>query len=363
MREPNEIDFWRGFALVTIFINHIPGIVYDRFTSRNYSVSDSAEMFVFLAGWSLRYVVRSKRRTRLEIQLRLLGRATRLYVAQLALTVGAIATTAAAALWFEQPLLLEWNNAEIAFVDPPQAYVGVALLTYQLGFFNILPLYVALMVFAPLAALIDSRSPWALFAFSAAIWISALVFGLNFPTWPVEGRWYFNPLAWQFIFTLGFLLARGDAGPGLLARRFLPVLRLAAIPVVAAGAVSAWIGYAPNPAEVPEPKLVFMFDKTYATPGRVIHFLCAAALFAGLWPRVYARAGRGFAAVSAFLSRLGRNSLLVFCLASLLSLFGQVARFAIADGVAMDSLIVLSGVAIMGFAAWISEWREKPKSA
>ena len=57
MREPNEIDFWRGFALATIFINHIPGIYFERFTFRNVSISDSAELFVFLAGWSLRLQV------------------------------------------------------------------------------------------------------------------------------------------------------------------------------------------------------------------------------------------------------------------------------------------------------------------
>jgi len=56
-RPANAVDFWRGFALVTIFINHIPGIYYEDFTHRNISLSDSAELFVFLAGWSLRYVV------------------------------------------------------------------------------------------------------------------------------------------------------------------------------------------------------------------------------------------------------------------------------------------------------------------
>ena len=52
-RQANAVDFWRGFALVSIFINHIPGIFYERLTHRNLSISDSAELFVFLAGWSL----------------------------------------------------------------------------------------------------------------------------------------------------------------------------------------------------------------------------------------------------------------------------------------------------------------------
>ena len=34
-RGANPVDFWRGFALVTIFVNHIPGIFYEHFTHRN----------------------------------------------------------------------------------------------------------------------------------------------------------------------------------------------------------------------------------------------------------------------------------------------------------------------------------------
>jgi hypothetical protein len=59
VRQANPIDFWRGLALVMIFINHIPGIYYSRFTHTSYSIPDSADLFVFLAGWALRYVVGS----------------------------------------------------------------------------------------------------------------------------------------------------------------------------------------------------------------------------------------------------------------------------------------------------------------
>ena len=39
-RAVNAVDFWRGFALVSIFINHIPGVFYERFTHRNLSLSE-----------------------------------------------------------------------------------------------------------------------------------------------------------------------------------------------------------------------------------------------------------------------------------------------------------------------------------
>src|SRR6266581_7503348 len=82
MRAPNSIDFWRGFALVTIFVNHVPGIVFERFTFRSVSLSDSAELFVFLAGFSLRFVVQSLSSEPLSaVVYRLSARAMTIYFA------------------------------------------------------------------------------------------------------------------------------------------------------------------------------------------------------------------------------------------------------------------------------------------
>ena len=93
-RQANAVDFWRGFALISIFINHIPGIYYTRFTHANYSMSDSADLFVFLAGWALRYVVGTPGRQHplWYLVLRLGGRALTLYAAQILITMIAIAT-------------------------------------------------------------------------------------------------------------------------------------------------------------------------------------------------------------------------------------------------------------------------------
>ena len=48
----HRIDFWRGVALVMIFFNHVPGTLWENFTSRNFGFSDAAELFVFLAGFA-----------------------------------------------------------------------------------------------------------------------------------------------------------------------------------------------------------------------------------------------------------------------------------------------------------------------
>jgi len=130
-RQANQVDFWRGLALVFIFVNHIPGIYYAHFTHASYSLSDSADLFVFLAGWALRYVVGRPGREppAWYLVLRLGGRALTLYAAQIMITMIAIAMLAGVALWRDNPLLLEWHNAAAVFHDPVPTHVGLALVT------------------------------------------------------------------------------------------------------------------------------------------------------------------------------------------------------------------------------------------
>src|SRR5689334_10160553 len=235
-RQDNAIDFWRGLALIFIFLNHIPGIYYSRFTHANYSLSDSADLFVFLAGWALRYVVGRPGRQQSGgyLVLRLFGRALTLYAAQIMITMIAIAMLAGVALWADNPLLLEWHNAAAVFHDPVPTHVGLALITHQLGYFDILPLYVVLMLMAPAFALLDRFAPALVLPVSLVIYALVLGFQINLPTWPVEGEWFFNPLAWQLVFILGFTLARED-GVGGFARRHLFAVRLAALPILVFG--------------------------------------------------------------------------------------------------------------------------------
>ena len=43
---------------------------------------------------------------------------------------------------------------------------------------------------------------------SALLYLSARAFQLNLPTWPLKDGWFFNPLAWQFIFAIGLFVGR-----------------------------------------------------------------------------------------------------------------------------------------------------------
>jgi hypothetical protein len=358
-RQANPVDFWRGLALIFIFLNHIPGLYYSHFTHAGYSLSDSADLFVFLAGWALRYVVGrpGRQQPAWYLVLRLGGRALTLYAAQIMITMIAIAMLAGVALWTDNPLLLEWHNAAAVFHDPVPTHIGLALLTHQLGYFDILPLYVVLMVMAPGFALIDRYAPNLVLPVSLVIYGVTLGFQISVPTWPVEGEWFFNPLAWQLVLVLGFVLARED-GIGGFARRHLFPIRLVALPIVIFGVFVMVRGWWPDPTTVPQPKLFFLLSKTFVTPPRIIQFLALIAVVSLAYPTI-----KRFASwLVGFLSMLGRNSLYVFCVGSILSLSGQIVRFLYKGNIYVDTAVVICGIAIMALTAWLPEWRESIKA-
>lgn len=359
-RPDNAIDFWRGFALVTIYINHIPGITYERLTHRNLSPSDSAELFVFLAGWALRLSMTRKGvevPTRTVVQ-RLTKRALVLYATQILITSLALAILAVSARVLENPLLLEWHNAAAFFYDPVNAHIGLVMLTHQLGYFDILPLYVTLMLAAPVIAVAHRAAPGALLPASLALYLVILVLRIQPPSWPVSGHWLFNPLAWQVVFVLGFCMG-GTDGIGGFVRRHIGTLRLVAAPVVIFAAMVVVFDWWPDPTRLPSPKLIFLAQKTNVTPIRLLQFLALAALFSGVYPAI----ARYVPLIPGYLARLGRNSLNVFCVGSLLSLSAQVVRFTTHGGLAVDTAIVAGGLLVLGATAWISEWSERPKDA
>ena len=225
MREPNAIDFWRGLALVTIFVNHMPGNLFERF--HVFAIRDlgRAELFVFLAGWSIGIATkrgamadptRRRRSCGSVPHRRGLPRPAR----DPAIAFAMIAGTA---LYLDNPLLLEWHDAGTFFGDADPDVVGWVALAYQLGFFNILPLYVVLLVLAPVFVLLARVEPWAALPLSFALYLACLVFEMDHAHLARRGVWYYNPLAWQFLLVLGFRRLRigsreigqpSGAGPG-----------------------------------------------------------------------------------------------------------------------------------------------------
>ena len=146
-KRDQRLDMFRGLALAMIFIDHAPGTLYESWTSRNFGFSDAAEAFVLMSGIAagLAYSTQLATGPLWPAIARVWARARTLYFVHLSTTLMALAIFAAAALWFgiEQPL--HTNNIGVVFNQPLGFVIGLPLLTHQLGYFNILPLYLTFL--------------------------------------------------------------------------------------------------------------------------------------------------------------------------------------------------------------------------
>ena len=342
MAESNRIgaiDFWRGFVLMTILVDHIPGNGLENITPRNFGLSDSAEAFVFLSGLSVGaiYLPRAERSGLRPVVIACLKRAFRLYGVHIALTVAALALFTATGLLSGLEDLLLAHGRSLVFQEPARALPAIAMMSHQLGYFNILPLYIALMLWAPLVlaiTLVDARLA---LAASLAVYVVARVYRLDLPNWPEPGGWFFNPFAWQLLFTLGLVSAR-IARTYSLPRR--PVLVAAAGLAVLFGAfvVFSRLGWDPHLKRPLELRLDL--GKQSLGLGRLLHFAALAYLVTvtpALATLVRSRFGRE-------LQRLGRHSLPVFATGSLLAAGGQ-AGLAVASTAASQGIVLALGIA------------------
>jgi hypothetical protein len=354
----DAIDFWRGAALATIFINHIPGNMLGYLTPRNFGFSDSAEAFVFLSGLSvgLHYGGLFDSKGVRAVVLPLAKRARRLYFVHILLTAAALTLYWIASRLTGESALLADEGRSTPFVDPLRGWIGVVTLSHQIGHFNILPLYIVLLAVAPVFILIGRRRPWTMLAFSGGLYGLARLSGINAPSWPDPGAWYFNPAAWQLIFALGLFSGLSRKGRPIPVS---PALYGLAHGVTLVGALVVSNGFGLIPGLVDAVGRYLDWDKTDLGVVRIVDFLALAYLVycSGVTDRL--RQTAFYAAIAT----LGRQALPVYCLGSLLSALGQILRDAWIASPAFDLVFVTVGLKGLLGAARALERRAEAKPA
>jgi len=217
--------------------------------------------------------------------------------------------------------VIEPHGRAVVLQEPLQGALGVVLLTHQLGYFNILPLYVVLIAISPLILALARIEPLLALLAAGGAYLAARFFDLHLPNWPEPGGWFLNPFAWQLIFTLGVVAAiRWREAPP---RRSASVWALC-FALTAAGALVVTDGFGLAPGLHDRVFAALDMGKQNLGLARLVNFL-ALAYLAATSPHLnaLARTASGRA-----LQTLGRHSLMVFAASSLLSALGQAGAAA-----------------------------------
>lgn len=357
-----RIDFIRGLALLTIFINHVRDNFYEKLTHKNFGLSDAAEIFVLLAGISaaLAFYPKFTFGYRLETSKQIFRRITKLYFWHIASTLLVICMFVAAGLFLNRPAFFQEINIGPVIKSPVEGFAGVFMLSHQLGYFNILPMYMILLAFLPAIIWLYRYDVRLLLGASIGLYLLAGYFKINLPNYPAAGFWFFNPLSWQLLYVAGF------AG-------FLYCREHGSIPYnkylywgcvimliwwcfwVQLGWWKMWryvdLGVVTG--------ALWSFNKSFVALPRLFHVLALVYVFIhSPLPGLLTKWLSGENAVV----RIGQHALHLFCFGSVLAMLLLIIRMYFGGGIVLDTILVGGGIAAhVALANYLSRDRQTPK--
>lgn len=319
-KRDHRIDALRGLALIMMYIDHIPENLLNRFTMRNVGFADAAEVFVLLAGYAswLAYGRRIPRDGFWVVCKRIFARCWKIYLFQMGLVLISLFS------------IYQWRRIwvlPVDFLEPELAHgYSIARSFWRLllldalpSNLNILPLYIILLSFFPLLYLAMQYRWW------LALGVSGLLWGwvnldpwFNFPNWLDPDGWFFNPLAWQFLFVLGVygsVLAKKHGGD-------LPAIRGLQYSAILYLLFSFFEAFPWQYWGLPDLRLIELSipAKAYLSPLRLLDVMAIFYLVQSVqWTKWFSEAWLG-----QILALYGRHSLEVFSLSTLFDLWGRL---------------------------------------
>jgi len=353
VKRDTRLDVFRALALLTIFINHVPGTAYEFITHKHFGFSDSAEAFVLVSGMAigLAYGRKFTGLQRLPLTLKMWRRAFTLYTAHIMLTVFTLGVFCYAGIYWHHSELLGQINIAPVLQMPGQALIGIATLGHQLGYNNILPLYMALLLFAPFMLWLALRNMPLLLVLSGALYVFAGAFGLAPPNYPTPGVWFLNPLSWQFLFVIGICAMVWSRQGG----RIKPSPWALGAAILYLVMALLWVRrdwWNIDPSFGILPYHLAGFDKTFLSVPRLLHILALLYVIAAV------PALNNLARVSLHnpLAILGKYSLPVFACGTALAMICQVLKQVSPGGFAYDTLLIATGIMVQFAYAYYLEW-------
>ena len=352
-----RLDFFRGLALIFIFVDHIPENILSYFTIQAVAFFDAAEVFIFISGYTaaLVYGQTLVSQGTLYATARILGRAWQLYVAHIFLFVMFIAEVSYTVTTFNNPMYNDEMRVGDFLNEPHVAIVKALLLEFQPTFLDILPLYILLLVIFPVVLLGLRSRPLIVLVPSFLLYLLVQATDLPVPAYPEGHVWYFNPLAWQFLFIAGAALGLPWRRERRWSRWARPVLPLA-VSVVAAGLIIK-LSWTIHGIWDPFPGLLLKelwpVNKNNLSVIRVIPFFAAVAVVVIVVP---ANAAILRSSAAKPLVLCGQQSLEIFCLGILLSALGHFVLSEYDSAISIQLLVNLAGIVVMCLTARMLDW-------
>ena len=223
-----RLDFFRGIAMFIILMAHTPGNFLTSWIPARWGFSDATEIFVFCSGMASAIAFgRGYDRAGWTLATARVGfRVWQVYWAHVGLFFATLALTVALTdsgfgtrnywgqlnLW---PIFVEsdkWTN--------PDILLSFMTLRYVPNYFDILPMYMVVLLLMPIIMALSNVNKWLIGAFVLTVWLFAqkqllitlgleqLYIGLPAEPW-TDRNWFFNPFGWQLIFFTGFAFMRG----------------------------------------------------------------------------------------------------------------------------------------------------------
>ena len=377
-----RLDFFRGIAMFIILMAHTPGNFLTSWIPARWGFSDATEIFVFCSGMASAIAFgRGYDTVGWRLATARVGfRVWQVYWAHVGLFFATLALTVALTdsglgmrnywgqlnLW---PVFVEselWEN--------PNILLSFMTLRYVPNYFDILPMYMIVLLLMPIVMAFANVNKWLVGAFILVVWLLAqhalldsLGLGqlhISFPAEPWSDRsWFFNPFAWQLIFFTGFAFMRGwlpkppvNRGLILLAA----FLVIANIPLSNIGVRVFGFDWAKDIRELINP----LFDKTNFGVLRYVHFLSLAYLCwvaAGdkgnnLLPQGQTTLARVWGKGLAIILKVGQQSLAVFVVSMFTARLMGFVMDITGRATVTVLLVNLAGAAILVATAYGAGW-------
>jgi hypothetical protein len=344
-----RIDFFRGLALIFIFINHIPDNTLSYFTTRSFALFDSAEVFMFLGGYSAVLAYSALIPQGLEALAR---KASRRALTILAYHIGLLVIILLSA--YATPELLGLPSGYEIFVDkfasePLRTLIATPLLAFQAPLLDILPMYVVVMLCAPFMIWLLARSPLALLAASGFVWLFAAQFFPHMPTVTYHFYWGFNPFCWQFMFAIGLVCSwygRNGALPinTVEARTVFDLLSLAFVLFSVIVVLTSILSTSDLETARRLRQLYLGLNKQSLDAWRIIGLVTTTYLVVRMVPR---QAPWLFGRAASWVRAAGSRSLPIFSLGVLLSFAGKLVTIACARSFLSYLFVTVLGIMIL----------------